>query len=369
MLLENSNEQKDVVALVASIEGILQKQHLANGIAIIKKNAKKKDFPLSYYYDSKRNYRCSSQEEAEVIAKVGRSPIRYMGNIYFMVEKSKWEECIIVIQGVDGARGEEILDKTTQVRALATLAIKTVELLNKDTLTGLYNRSFLERFSVENPQEKLKASGKKYVIFGIDLNAFKEINDTYGHAAWDRVLQVVAETLQKSFGRSIDFVCRNGGDEFTIIIDSTDWEEAQLMNKNIEIFKSRLSTRMRAIDPESWLPEEKKGKWIDTKLSLTVWVGFMDAEYSLEAAQAQADADMLKHKPELGTVLRIIGNIINLKEAENVILVVRALENTLQNFEGISESTKDEINIALEKAKFWKLPAAETIDFAQARAI
>ena len=50
-----------------------------------------------------------------------------------------------------------------------------------------------------------------------DVDSFKTVNDTYGHAVGDEILKKVASLLQKAF-RSIDYVCRIGGDEFAVIM-------------------------------------------------------------------------------------------------------------------------------------------------------
>ena len=65
----------------------------------------------------------------------------------------------------------------------------------------------------------------------IDIDLFKSINDTYGHAVGDRVLRRVAEVLQQSF-RSVDIICRFGGDEFVIVMTRVNGSMGQLvMNK------------------------------------------------------------------------------------------------------------------------------------------
>ncbi len=83
------------------------------------------------------------------------------------------------------------------------------ELANKDNLTGLFNyRAF------EGIFEEEKRAGEW--IFVIDLDDFKQINDTYGHMRGNKVLRKAAATLKSSV-RSQDIVCRMGGDEFVIL--------------------------------------------------------------------------------------------------------------------------------------------------------
>ncbi|QTN27630.1 GGDEF domain-containing protein [Rhodoferax sp. AJA081-3] len=94
-----------------------------------------------------------------------------------------------------------------------------------DPLTGLANRLLLmDRFEVA--MRHAKRSRKKFAVLMLDLNKFKAINDTYGHAAGDRVLVTVAQRLV-SIVRESDTVARLGGDEFVLIVESIN-ERAQL---------------------------------------------------------------------------------------------------------------------------------------------
>ena len=94
-----------------------------------------------------------------------------------------------------------------------------------DPLTGLANRLLLmDRFEVA--MRHARRSRKKFAVLMLDLNKFKAINDTYGHAAGDKVLVTVAQRLV-SIVRESDTVARLGGDEFVLIVESTT-ERAQL---------------------------------------------------------------------------------------------------------------------------------------------
>lgn len=87
-----------------------------------------------------------------------------------------------------------------------------------DPLTGLANRKFF----TEQLQESIywaKTHNLLLALLFIDLDGFKQINDTLGHDMGDRVLVIVAQRLTKSL-RSTDTICRLGGDEFTVILRS-----------------------------------------------------------------------------------------------------------------------------------------------------
>jgi diguanylate cyclase (GGDEF)-like protein/PAS domain S-box-containing protein len=101
-----------------------------------------------------------------------------------------------------------------------------------DSLTGLPNRLFFNQI-FRQTLARAERSHKNFALFFIDLNLFKEVNDTYGHECGDILLKVIAERLQTNI-RSDDFVARLGGDEFTIIFESIKNEkEALTIAKNL----------------------------------------------------------------------------------------------------------------------------------------
>ncbi|MDD5754642.1 MAG: GGDEF domain-containing protein, partial [Methylococcales bacterium] len=79
---------------------------------------------------------------------------------------------------------------------------------NTDPLTGLFNRRvFLERLTQES--ERISRLGGSAVLLMLDLDFFKRVNDTYGHAMGDEVLRQFADILRKN-SRSIDVAARFG---------------------------------------------------------------------------------------------------------------------------------------------------------------
>lgn len=108
----------------------------------------------------------------------------------------------------------EVLRQTAELREQKE---KLVYLSEIDPLTGLKNRrAFLN--AVSEAATKANRSGAKLALLFIDLNKFKEINDTHGHDAGDAILCVVAERMKECF-RSSDILGRLGGDEFVICLD------------------------------------------------------------------------------------------------------------------------------------------------------
>ena len=108
-------------------------------------------------------------------------------------------------------------------------ATKKLRMLNKklenasytDSLTGLHNRRYFN-FIYERELRRAKRE-KKYVTFMmIDIDFFKQYNDTYGHIAGDHTLQIVAKVIKSCFKRPSDFVFRLGGEEFGVLLLDTD---------------------------------------------------------------------------------------------------------------------------------------------------
>src|SRR5579864_2169646 len=96
-----------------------------------------------------------------------------------------------------------------------------------DPLTGLYNRRFAEqRLAAEVARSERR--GHPLTVMTLDLNNFKQINDTYGHPAGDQVLQEFASRLNKVI-RGSDLAVRLGGDEFLVLLPECTAEQLQLV--------------------------------------------------------------------------------------------------------------------------------------------
>ena len=97
-----------------------------------------------------------------------------------------------------------------------------LELLsNLDGLTGLYNRRKLDEFLKTAWQEAIHFKEPMAVLM-MDIDYFKNYNDTYGHPAGDECLRRVAQTIKKMLRKQDDFVARYGGEEFIVILKNTD---------------------------------------------------------------------------------------------------------------------------------------------------
>lgn len=86
----------------------------------------------------------------------------------------------------------------------------------RDPLTGLFNRRFLEE-TLERELARIKRDKGRLSVAMIDIDHFKQVNDTYGHGAGDAVLQALGETL-RAHTRGGDVACRFGGEEFVLVM-------------------------------------------------------------------------------------------------------------------------------------------------------
>jgi diguanylate cyclase (GGDEF)-like protein/PAS domain S-box-containing protein len=118
----------------------------------------------------------------------------------------------------------------------AELAItnqKLTELSRHDALTGLHNRMACdERLRTEF--ERMKRTEQAYSILMLDIDLFKKVNDSCGHAVGDSVLKSLAQTLSTNL-REYDFIARWGGEEFLILLPATELDQACLVAEKLRL--------------------------------------------------------------------------------------------------------------------------------------
>lgn len=119
---------------------------------------------------------------------------------------------------------ERVAERTEELRAanaaLAARELAMRELAYHDPLTGLANRKLLDE-RLAHALARAHRNGRHVVVLLIDLDDFKEVNDRFGHAAGDALLQAVACRM-RGLLRETDTLARMGGDEFVAVLDDVD---------------------------------------------------------------------------------------------------------------------------------------------------
>jgi diguanylate cyclase (GGDEF)-like protein/PAS domain S-box-containing protein len=114
----------------------------------------------------------------------------------------------------------------SQLIEIGTLQSQLREQAIRDALTNVFNRRYLD----ETLERELSRAGREaypVCVIMMDLDHFKDINDTYGHEAGDAVLRTLAETVSQQT-RHGDFVCRYGGEEFVLVMPNISLKIAKL---------------------------------------------------------------------------------------------------------------------------------------------
>ncbi len=115
---------------------------------------------------------------------------------------------------------------------------KVASFAHIDSLTGLPNRRYLFK-RLDEELAKFRRRGNKPVVFFIDLDGFKNINDTLGHSVGDEVLEIIAVRLKRCL-RTEDVLARIGGDEFVLLI-TCDWNMKCIVNESQRLANKLLS--------------------------------------------------------------------------------------------------------------------------------
>ena len=120
---------------------------------------------------------------------------------------------------------EEIKQKLeTQLAEITALQLRLQEQAVRDPLTGLNNRRYLDEI-LPRELSRAKREGYQLALIMLDLDYFKKVNDTYGHAAGDEVLKYLSSIISNN-ARESDIICRYGGEEFIVVLPRMPLEHA-----------------------------------------------------------------------------------------------------------------------------------------------
>lgn len=176
---------------------------------------------------------------------------------------------------------DEIEALKAQLKNQSELIESLEEQTSQDGLTGLLNRRGFD-MSLKNAVADYQRYGRNGALLLIDMNDFKQVNDTLGHQAGDAVLLHVAKLLMAHTRRS-DIVARIGGDEFCVILQEASTAEAHAKRKELEAVIAGTVCAYQEQD-------------ISTSCSIGV-ATFIDAD-DQEALIAKADAEMYRVKAQ-----------------------------------------------------------------------
>lgn len=125
------------------------------------------------------------------------------------------------------------------------------ELAYTDILTGLANRAEFERRVAESIRRSARR-GDRFAILYFDLDGFKYINDSLGHAAGDQMLQTVGSRLKDAI-RETDFAARLGGDEFCVLVENVEREHdaARIADKCLDAVTAETRVASRPMRPQA----------------------------------------------------------------------------------------------------------------------
>lgn len=186
-----------------------------------------------------RNYIVLSDTEnikiSHLLNKEYLQKVLHKGNGIMKIEYSKRTENVYKIMNVVAVEWDEagIPQKVMMIAQDIGKRHELENLANTDGLTGLFNERYFSSVLHRKEQKKLP-----FVLYYLDLDHFKPVNDTYGHDMGDKLLKAVAERLLKCI-RSNDFAFRIGGDEFALII-SAEMEDSLCMQTKMRIVQSLL---------------------------------------------------------------------------------------------------------------------------------
>src|SRR5574344_226924 len=187
---------------------------------------------------------CNDKRIYELIETIGNSPNYIVSEnkkigIFPMSNGKEILGCIVARSTIDKLSNKEVeylLQLTKQSSITIDRANTYAEILKHatlDALTGLNNR---RQFEIRLKQEYASAQRQRHSLCAImtDIDFFKKINDTYGHAMGDKVLKTVAKVMQNQL-REYDIASRYGGEEFCILLPQTKIEEAAVVAQRLRV--------------------------------------------------------------------------------------------------------------------------------------
>lgn len=187
--------------------------------------------------------------------------------LFPMISEGKLLGCIVTrsTENVLSDKEIEYLEQLTNQAATtinrANVYAEILKHATLDALTGFYNRRQLEE-RLKQEVSSAKRQKRNLCAIMIDIDFFKNVNDTYGHAAGDLVLKTTAQVI-KSQLRDYDIAGRYGGEEFLILLPYTALQEAKIVAERL-----RKAVEQKKINISKILPDKKE---INVTISLGIY--------------------------------------------------------------------------------------------------
>ena len=165
-----------------------------------------------------------------------------------------------------------------------------------DALTGLHNRGWMDEI-FDREVKRSERDALPLATIMIDVDDFKNYNDTYGHLAGDKVLAVVAEALRKPL-RPNDMVARFGGEEFAVMLPETALKNAVTIAERLRVSVSQAD------------PGKLDGKQLP-KVTVSLGVASRQKKYTLDMMITAADAALYSAKSKGKNRVEISANTLD----------------------------------------------------------
>lgn len=211
--------------------------------------------------------------------------IEYINNKVFMIMAAPLDkkECNYVIETIRDITSFKMIDgiELKTIDEIQNTFNEMNKLIVTDELTECYNRRYInERLPVDI--NLAKSSNSELSIAMVDIDYFKEINDSYGHLAGDFVLKEISKIIKNNVRAKSDWIARYGGEEFLIVLNNTSKNSAY-----------NLLNRVRSI------VEKNKIRYNNIEINLTVSMGVSNLSNEITTMDQlinKADKNLYKAK-------------------------------------------------------------------------
>ncbi len=260
-----------------------------------------------------------------VFLLLGIPPAMIWGVLYVFSQKAPWWLTIIMFLVCILADGCYIFTRMLgqseeirrQLRIVEDERDSAIQAAGTDPLTGLFNRRGAKKeaerllrihnrrgFAPSAADSNVTPMNQSVAVVYLDLDNFKRVNDTLGHQMGDLILQLAVEIIRRFFARPTDIVCRQGGDEFVVILTE---------NVKVEVVVDQLRKLQEVFVAELWklfkLNHHQKD---DPRIAVTVSCGVAAVSVSkeevtdLDSLIRQADDSMYRAK-QMGKNQVVVG--------------------------------------------------------------